>query len=367
MFCSAEQHKFGLRSRDIATKIYFIYMKTLLICRIFFLLVSLLACVVCYEFVGLHSKWPLWQVLCIGMGMASLVVLIDLMLQGFSLRGLSAISFGLVVGGGIAYLLAISPLFEPLENDPTLAQMLYLARLSLYVIAMYLATVIALRGKDEFNLVIPYVRFHLQNIETQLVVVDTSVLIDGRIAAICEAKWMGYALVIPRFVLDELQGIADSADSVRKEKGRKGLNVLTQLRQMKHLDLRLHESDVSDAQAVDSKLVFLCVSMRAKLLTMDYNLAKIAQFHEVEWLNLTALANALNQEIAVGTRITVELVRAGKDARQAIGYLPDGSMLVVNEGASQIGQEVNVEVDSVVPSAGGKMIFATYRPGELNH
>jgi uncharacterized protein YacL len=333
--------------------------KTLLIFRIFFLLVCLLGCVLLWYRVG---DWSLWLVLFVGMSMASLVILIDMMLQGFSLRGLSAITFGLVVGGAVAYLLATSPLFEPLEGDPELAQMLYLSRLALYVISMYLATVIALRGKDEFNLVIPYVKFSAENVETPLAVVDTSALIDGRIAPICESKWMGHALLIPRFVLYELQAIADSSDPVRKEKGRKGLDVLNRLRKMKHLDLRIHESDVLDAQAVDSKLVFLSESMKAKLLTTDYNLAKLAEFHGVEWLNVTSLVKALNQEVSIGTRISVELVRAGKDADQAIGYLPDGSMLVVNGGSSQIGHEVRVEVDSVVPSAGGKMIFATYRP-----
>lgn len=336
--------------------------KTLFIFRIFFLLVSLLGCVLMSYQV---AEWNFWLVLFVGMGIASLVILVDLMLQGFSLRGLSAITFGLVVGGAIAYLLATSPLFEPLEGDPDLAQMLYLSRLALYVISMYLATVIALRGKDEFNLVIPYVRFSAENVETPLAVVDTSALIDGRIAPICESKWMGHALLIPRFVLDELQAIADSPDPVRKEKGRKGLDVLNRLRKMKHLDLRIHESDAPDARAVDSKLVFLSVSMKAKLLTTDYNLAKMAEFHEVEWLNITSLVKALNQEISIGTRVSVDLVRAGKDAGQAIGYLPDGSMLVVNGGSSQIGHEVRVEVDSVVPSAGGKMIFATYRPSVI--
>jgi len=337
--------------------------KTLFIFRLFFLLVSVLGCVLMsYQVDG----WSLLLVLSVGMGMASLVILVDIMLEGFSLRGLSAITFGLVIGAAIAYLLGTSPLFEPLEGDPELAQMLYLARLALYVISMYLATVIALRGRDEFNLVIPYVRFSSENVESPLVVVDTSALIDGRIAPICESKWMGHALLIPRFVLDELQAIADSSDPVRKEKGRKGLDVLNRLRKMKHLDLRIHESDVSDAQAVDSKLVFLAVSMKAKLLTTDYNLAKVAEFHEVEWLNITSLVKALNQEISIGTRVSVELVRAGKDAGQAIGYLPDGSMLVVNGGSSQIGHEVRVEVDSVVPSAGGKMIFATYRPTAID-
>ena len=168
--------------------------------------------------------------------------------------------------------------------------------------------------------------------------------------------------MIPRFVLDELQAIADSSDLIRKEKGRKGLDVLNRIRKMKHIDLRIHESDVPRAEAVDSKLVFLAEAMKAKLLTTDYNLAKLAEFHGVEWLNITSLVKALNQEVSVGTRVSVELVRPGKDPGQAIGYLPDGSMLVVNEGRSQIGKEIRVEVDSVVPSSGGKMVFATYHP-----
>ena len=299
--------------------------------------------------------------LVVGMGMAALVILTDMLLQGFSLRSLSAVTFGLVVGGFIAYLITHSPFFEPLKKEPRFEQTLYLSSLTLYAVSMYLATMIALRGKDEFNLVIPYVRFSSQNVESPLVVVDTSALIDGRIAAICKAKWMGYALIIPRFVLDELHEIADSVDIIRKEKGRKGLEVLNQLRQMKYLDLRIHESDVPDAGAVDSKLVFLAVLLKAKILTTDYNLARMAEFHEVEWLNMTSLFKAINQDIALGSEINVELVRPGKDPGQAIGYLSDGSMLVVNDARSMIGKEVIVEVNSVVPSAGGKMVFASIK------
>lgn len=333
--------------------------KTLYILRAFFLLLSLLACLLLNYVV---EDWSLVMVLPVGMSIAVLVILVDLLLEGFSLRGLSAITFGLAVGALIAYLLAESPLFEPLEQDQQLAETLFLSRLALYVISMYLATVIALRGKDEFNLVIPYVRFSSETVETPLAIVDTSALIDGRIAAICETRWFGYALLIPRFVLEELQGIADSSDPTRKEKGRKGLEVLNRLREMKHLDLRIHESDVPDRKAVDSKLVYLADTLKGKLLTTDYNLAKLAEFHHVDWLNITELVKAVNQEVSIGSRLSVELVRAGKDPDQAIGYLPDGSMLVVNHGKSQIGKEVRVEVDSVVPSSGGKMIFASLRP-----
>ena len=334
--------------------------KTIQIFRTFFMIVSFLGCILLWYSTG--GDWPLVPVVVVGMLIATLVVLTDLLLEGFSLRGLSAITFGLAVGALIAYFLGQSPLFEPLEDDPQLSQTLYLSRLALYIISMYLATVIALRGKDEFNLVIPYIRFNPQNVDSPLAVVDTSALIDGRIAAICESKWIGFALVIPRFVLNELHAIADSPDPERKAKGRKGLEVLNRLRKIKHVDIRIHESDVSDAEAVDSKLVFLCVAMKARLFTMDYNLAKMAEFHSVNWLNIASLVKALNQEVSVGTRVTIQLVRPGKDPDQAIGYLPDGSMLVVNNGYSRIGNEVQVEVDSVVPSSGGKMVFATYEP-----
>jgi uncharacterized protein YacL len=333
--------------------------KTIFIVRIFFLIVSLLGCLL-LNFVV--EDWNVWAVLFVGMSVAFLVILTDVLLEGFSLRGLSALTFGLAVGGLIAYLISNSPLFSPLKDEPGLEQILFLSQLCLYVISMYLATVVALRGKDEFNLVIPYVRFSPQNVESPVAVVDTSALIDGRIAAICESHWFGYAMIIPRFVLDELQLVADSNDASRKEKGRKGLEVLNRIRKMKHVDIRIHESDVPGRNAVDSKLVYLAETMKAKLLTTDYNLAKLAEFHGVDWLNITSLVKALNQEVSVGTRINVELVRPGKDAGQAIGYLSDGSMLVVNNGRQWIGQEVQVEVDSVVPSSGGKMVFASYCP-----
>jgi len=187
-------------------------------------------------------------------------------------------------------------------------------------------------------------------------------LIDGRIAAICETGWFGYALLIPRFVLEELQGIADSDEPVRKEKGRKGLDVLNRLREIKHLDLRIHESEVPNRKAVDSKLVYLAETLQGKLLTTDYNLAKLAEFHNVDWLNITELVKAVNQEVSIGSRLSVGLVRVGKDPDQAVGYLPDGSMVVVKGAKRLIGEEVRVEVDSVVPSSGGKMVFASLRP-----
>jgi uncharacterized protein YacL len=289
--------------------------------------------------------------LCIGL----LVVLVDVMLKGFSLRGLSALTFGIAVGALMAHLMGSSPLLE--KGDPAI---IYLVRLALFIVLPYLATVIALRGKDEFNLIIPYVRFVPHEVDVPLVVVDTSVLIDGRIARVCEAGFLSAALVIPRFVLNELRAVADSTDPHKQARGRRGLEVLNELRKIKNADIRVVESDVSKREDFEAKLVFLAQSMRAKLLTTDYNLAKMAEFHGVPWLNLNSLAKSLRPELMLGERLDVELVKPGKEEGQAVGYVEDGSMVVVNGARNLIGRRVQAEITSVLPTAGGKMIFARH-------
>lgn len=289
----------------------------------------------------------------IGLSIGVLVVLVDLMLKGFSLRGLSAITFGLGMGLLVAYMISASPLLE--SGD---AQMIYLVRLTLFLVCTYLGTVIALRGRDEFNLVIPYVRFVPHEVDVPLVVVDTSVLIDGRIARVCETGFLSAALVIPRFVLKELQSVADSPDPIKQARGRRGLEVLAELRRIKNLDIRIPESEVAKSDEVDAKLVFLAHSMGAKLLTTDYNLAKMAEFQGVPWLNLNQLAKSLQPEFMLGEQVEVELVKPGKEEGQAVGFMPDGSMVVVTGGRAHLGRRVTAEIVSVIPSAGGKMVFA---------
>jgi uncharacterized protein YacL len=306
---------------------------------------------VCYVGDEMYSKRGLGAL--IGLLLGVLVVLVDMLLKGFSLRGLSAITFGLAVGVLIAYMIQTSPIF--MLGDP---QTIYLVRLAIFLVSTYLATVIALRGKDEFNLVIPYVRFVPQEVDIPLVVVDTSGLIDGRIARVFESGFLTAALVIPRFVLTELQSVADSPDPHKQARGRRGLEVLGELRKVKNIDLRIHESDVVKRDEIDAKLVFLAHSMRAKLLTTDYNLAKMAEFHGVQWLNIHSLARALRPELVLGESLEVELMKPGKEDGQAVGYLEDGSMVVVTAGRERIGHRVHVEITSVLPTAGGKMIFA---------
>lgn len=325
--------------------------KTLLPIRVIFIVLCATAgWLVAYTI----REWDEYRVVAtfVGMLIGVLVVLVDLMLKGFSLRGLSALSFGLGAGTLIAYLLSTSPLFS--EGDP---QVIYLMRLALFLIVTYLCTVIALRGKDEFNLVIPYVRFVPHEVDVPVVVVDTSALIDGRIARICDSGFLTGALVIPRFVLDELQRVADAPDQNRQARGRRGLEVLGELRQLKNLDLRVHESEANAAE-VDAKLVFLAQSMKAKLLTTDYNLAKMAEFHGVPWLNLNTLALSVRRELIVEEEIEVDLVKTGRESHQGVGYLEDGSMVVVENASAFVGSRISAKISSILPSAGGKIVFA---------
>lgn len=328
-------------------------MKTTLITIrfLFFALCIIASALICYT----NKEWDqyLFLAMFIGSMIGALVILVDVMLKGFSLRGLSALSFGLFIGWLAANFILHSPLFEYADE-----QTRYLSGLALFIVLMYLGAVIALRGKDEFNLVIPYVRFEPHEVESPLVVVDTSALIDGRIVGICSSKFLGHAIVIPRFILTELNHIADSKDPARQKKGRKGLDVINNLNKMGHMDIRIHESDVGKRQNLDAKLIFIAQSMNAKLLTTDYNLARMAEFHNVEWLNINALFRSLNPELNIGATLEVDLVKEGKEPGQAIGFLSDGSMVVINDGIRFIHSKVAAEIQSILPSAGGKMIFA---------
>ncbi len=326
--------------------------KTLPAIRLAFMLLCMLGgWLVCYSV----TDWDDHRLLAsfVGLSIGALVVLVDILLKGFSLRGLSAVTFGLAVGALISYLVGTSPLFD--RGDE---QNIFIARLALFLSCTYLCAVIALRGKDEFNLVIPYVRFVPHEVDVPLVVVDTSVLIDGRIARVCETGFFSSGLVIPSFVLKELQAVAASSDPIKQARGRRGMEVLNELRRIKHLDIRTPESQVSRRQDVDAKLVFLAQSMRAKLLTTDYNLTKLAEFQGVQCLNLNQLAKSLRPELALGEVVSIELSRPGKEEGQAVGYLEDGSMVVVVDGRSHLGRQVDAEVTSVLPTSGGKMIFA---------
>ncbi len=199
------------------------------------------------------------------------------------------------------------------------------------------------------------------------ILVDTSVIIDGRIADIATAGFVPGRLSVPRFVLAELQNIADSDDAMRRGRGRRGLDVLNTLRELPDVDVTIIEDDVPGIKEVDAKLVALAQRFSCNVLTTDYNLNRVAQIQGVRVLNVNELSNAIRPVVLPGEELLVRVVQPGKERNQGVGYLADGTMIVVENGDKLMGQEVATEVTRVFQTVAGKMIFAAPRPGVLNH
>lgn len=196
------------------------------------------------------------------------------------------------------------------------------------------------------------------------ILVDTSVIIDGRIADIAGAGFINAQLLVPRFVLAELQNIADSDDAMRRSRGRRGLEVLNQLRELSDTTIEVTGEDAPEIKEVDAKLVALAKRLGCQILTTDYNLNRVAQIEGIRVLNINELANAIRAVVLPGEEMMVRVVQAGKERGQGVGYLPDGTMIVVEQGDKLIGQEVPTEVTRVFQTVAGKMIFAVPRKSE---
>ncbi|MBN2135481.1 MAG: TRAM domain-containing protein [Acidobacteria bacterium] len=191
-------------------------------------------------------------------------------------------------------------------------------------------------------------------------ILDTSVIIDGRIADIIETGFMEGPVVIPQFVLKELQAIADSPDSTKRNRGRRGLNILRKMQKKGDTYLEIWEQDFPDVKEVDLKLLELAKQINGKVVTNDFNLNKVAQLRGVEILNINELANALKPVVLPGEHMNVKILREGKEQNQGVAYLDDGTMIVVDDARTMIDKSVDVEVTSVLQTTAGKMIFAKY-------
>ena len=294
----------------------------------------------------------------IGFGFGWLMIAVDEMLKGFSLRAFSATTFGLLLGTVVALLIDRSGLFEYVSEGTTR----WLVRLGLFLSFGYIGIVLAMRSnKEDFSLIIPYVRFAPQTKPDNLLLLDTSVIIDGRIADLIEANFMEGMIVVPRFVLKELQVIADSADAIKRARGRRGLEMLNRIQRNTRNEVRIHDGDFPEEKEVDTKLVRLARNLGAKLYTNDYNLGKIAELQSVNYVNLHEVAKSLRVVLLPGETFNLRIVREGKDKGQGVGYLPDGTMVVVNNAQSAIGQQVEVQVQSLLQTGAGIIVFADYK------
>jgi uncharacterized protein YacL len=296
-----------------------------------------------------------WVGMVVGFGFGWLMIAIDEMIKGFSLRAFSATTFGLLLGTFVALLIDKSGLFDNVDEKPTR----WLIRLCVFLAFGYIGIILAMRSnKEDFSLIIPYVRFARQNQPDNLFLLDTSVIIDGRIADLIEANFLEGIVVVPRFVLRELQQIADSNDPIKRARGRRGLEMLNRIQRNARNEVKIHDGDFPEEREVDAKLVRLARNLNAKLFTNDYNLGKVAELQKVSCFNLHDLAKSLRVILLPGEILSLRVVREGRDKGQGVGYLPDGTMVVINNSQNLIGHQVDAQVQSTLQTGAGVIVFA---------
>lgn len=321
---------------------------TLVFIRVFFLILS----GALGYYVGLIFTTPLFGAQ-VGLLCGLVLILVEQRMRRVSVSGLSSMVFGLLLGVFMAKLISDIMVFLPISIFWH-----SLIKVVLTLIFSYLGAVMALRGKDEFNVIIPYVRFRRQDLHDRMILLDTSVIIDGRIADIYKINFIPGRLVVVRSVLQELQALADSADPVKRQRGRRGLELLKRMQEDPKVDIVIHEDDSRPGESVDQRLITLAKMMDAALCTIDFNLAEIGALQGVEILNIHQLAKSVTPVVFSGEEFIVHLMREGKENGQAVAYTEDGTMVVVNNAQEFIGQQVMIRVNSILQTHAGKMIFA---------
>ncbi len=298
-----------------------------------------------------------WLVFLGVMGIALAVLIIDVFVPRKRLDTISAVYFGLVVGIFLTYIvsIALSPL---LQGNPHVERV----RLVVGMVVCYACVSLLMQTKDDFRFIIPYIEFAKEVKGIKPYILDTSVVIDGRIADVVETNILDNQLLMPRFVLAELQGIADSGDKMRRARGRRGLDILNRLRNNKDLEFKIYDREHPDMadEPVDMKLVLLAKHLEAKVVTGDYNLNKVARLHNVQVINLNDLANALKPIFLPGEKVEVKVVKTGEEPHQGVGYLDDGTMIVIENGNDHVGEVISMTVTSVLQTSAGRMIFGRF-------
>lgn len=286
-------------------------------------------------------------------GLFFAVMILEMLLRAAS--DIAALVFGLFLGVILALLsYALVTLIPGNEDNPAL-------RLVLIPIFCYLCVVLVFKTRHRFNFIIPYVEFQRQQKGPRAMLLDTSSIIDGRIADIAKTAVFDTPIIIPRFILRELQAVADSSDRLRKARGRRGMEVVNRLQHDTNVEIIIEEGEVPGNDTVDSKLVRLARSLGARIITNDVNLSKIAQIQDISVININDLANAVRPSFLHGEEMRIEIIKDGAEPGQGVGYLDDGTMVVAENGGGHVGETVALEVTRMLQTSTGKMVFGRIR------
>jgi uncharacterized protein YacL len=297
-----------------------------------------------------HSEWISAA---IGALVGVLIVSIDIFFKQYTVRNILAVILGLALGLLTHRLFMMVVTYANFTSE--------VARnfgIATAIVFSYLGIITVLRGQDEFSLMIPFVHLDSKGPGEEMILLDTSVIIDGRIADIANTHFLSSKLILPRFVLKELQLIADSSDPLKRARGRRGLDVLNAIQSNPNITVKIHELDFPEFNTVDAKLVKMGQVLQAKVFTNDYNLNKVAELQGVKVLNINDLANALKPVVMPGEEMEIKILKEGKEHEQGVAYLDDGTMVVVDNGKRRLGYTVKVTITSVLQTQAGRMIFA---------
>jgi len=309
------------------------------------------------------------QVFVVGLVVTILAILVEWLTPKKTLSALAGIFFGLLVGMLISWAMSrvlemLNLLFFKLEAD-TLQMVTWL----MGVCICYLTISLVIRTKDDVRFVIPYIEFSRQTKGLRPLVLDTSVIIDGRIADIAETKLFDAPLIVPRFVLNELHLIADSPEKIKRNRGRRGLDMLNKLQNSTIVEVKIDDTPppgIEDNAGVDQKLIAFTKNCDGRLVTNDFNLNKVATLRGVDVININDLANALKTVTLPGETMRVKIIRLGEEPTQGVGYLDDGTMVVVEGANNKIGQTISFTVTSSLQTSAGRMIFGKFENGAVS-
>ena len=288
-----------------------------------------------------------------------LAVAIDALTPNKRLAGVVGVYLGVCLGlvGAVAFGALLDTIAKAWEIKESVGIYLTLAKSVIGLVLCYLSISVVLTTKDDFRLVIPYVEFVRSRRGTRPWLVDTSVLIDGRLASLAGTGFIDAPLVVPQFVIDELQRLADSEDRSKRTRGRRGLDLLARLRENAYADMSVQSFRVS-AVSVDRMLIEAARGDALRILTLDANLVSVARIQGVTALNLNEVAGTLRPALQPGDLVSVTVTKRGEGERQGVGYLPDGTMVVIEEGQSRMGATVGAVVTNAVQTSAGRLIFA---------
>ncbi len=292
--------------------------------------------------------------------------LVDAFIPRKRVEVISAVYFGLLIGVLLSYLMvqAINPVFASMKSMEAYRGGIVMV---LTLMITYFSTSLLIQTRDDFRFVIPYVEFARELKGVRPLILDSSALIDGRIADVVETKILDSKMIVPDFVLKEVQDIADSQDKNRRIRGRRGLEVLAKLQQMPHAEVSVYDTKKKEIDyrglTVDQRLVELGKDLNGRVVTSDFNLNRVAAVQGVEVINLNDVASSLRPRFLPGDPLKVRVIREGEGPGQGVGYLDDGTMVVCEQARELIGKEIETTVTSVLQSSTGRMIFA--RPNSV--